>query len=382
MQTAPLHGYGSYPHSWGYMYIHKRQHCPDSELTNRLDYAEALSRLRDVLSWCRGWEVVYTDPITASHNKDADDETVSGAFYWWDLKHTEVDPASCAIAVGAITPPAGVRWHCYHTVFPRGELTGLLYNSSGVRIRNAAGGVKVYSETPTTFIAEYGTDDHGRWVSDELLEDDQSYTAGTRTGLTVGNREFSLVTGLTKQTQKQPHNAEGYVTDKHIVFADEGNGRIYIQTSPSAAEAFGAPRYVSDGTYPWVTVKPQGDLILCKQSGASILFEQSRDGGYTWAGVGQPVTGQYPVAAEYNGVQYLVSYTSGVGQVIRRSQTYFSSLLTYGAATSALITANTDAERAAFLKADSDASALCVVVPYSGDLVVYRSVNDGETWTS
>jgi hypothetical protein len=96
------------------------------------------------------------------------------------------------------------------------------------------------------------------------------------------------------------------------------------------------------------------------------------------------VNGSYPALQEYNGIQYLVTYTSGVGQIIRRSQNDFSTLLPYGAvtATSALVCSSTNADRAAFLKTDSAGRVLICGVPYGDNILVRRSLDDGETWST
>jgi hypothetical protein len=370
------YGYDHHRNERGLTYIQLAQHDPDSEATDDPSYAKVLSRLLTEIGWQRGWTVDWDAPDESSYNQDADGIQFAPELYWWDLEHQHEDSRNGAVAAGTWHWAYGAEYDVYYTGYPQGKLHGLVKNTAGTaRICSTSGVATIPG------VGSYGTDAQGRWVSGPLKELGGPYAVGPN-NFTVVNREYTLA-NVNKGTHKQPDNAEGYVTDKHTAFADADDGRIYLQRSPSAGSPWEAPRYVSDGTHPWVEVKPQGDLILCKQSGANILWQQSRDGGFTWQGVGAPVTGQYPVAAEFNGIQYLVSFTSGVGQIIRRSQTYFSTLLTYGSGvSSALITANSDAERAAFLKAESDANALCVVVPYSGDLTVYRSVNDGETWTS
>jgi len=68
--------------------------------------------------------------------------------------------------------------------------------------------------------------------------------------------------------------------------------------------------------------------------------------------------------------------------VIRRSQDYFSTLLGYGSATSALVApeSSTNAERVGLLKMDSSGRVLWCAVPTGGQVAHYRSHDDGETW--
>lgn len=353
------------------------------------NFAKTLEDMCEEIGWQRGWTASYDIASDSPYNVDADNNKQSLTFYSWDLKECyensdTVRNGATTVGVFNLLPGTPIRIHVEK--YLRGRIHGIAKNTAGnARVRSTVGAVIATgsnSVTHDTYAETLDTDAQGWFRSAPLQELDWTYRAGINTGLTIVNREYTTASAY-KGSHKQPDNTEGNITDIHIAFADEDNGNIYIQRKGTAKMDWESPRNIGQGTYPYINIKPNNEMILCKQTGANtIVWQKSTDGGFTFNGVGSPVTGKYPIATEYNGIQYLVCYTSNVGQVVRRSQNYFSTLMTFGTATSALITASTDAERAAFLKAESDANSLCVVVPYAGNLTVFRSVNDGETWTS
>jgi len=181
---------------------------------------------------------------------------------------------------------------------------------------------------------------------------------------------------------KQPHVCEGNLTDLYHAYYDAEDGNIYCERRPCIKATWNDRVAVCSGTYPWIDSKPTGELVLCYQTPASqVAWKRSRDCNTTWEDLGVAIAGRYPIAIDYNGIQYCVAYISGTGQVMRRSQDYFSSLLTYDGATSALITAETNAERVAAVKMESSGRTILVGVPSGNVVNWFRSKNDGETWT-
>jgi hypothetical protein len=123
---------------------------------------------------------------------------------------------------------------------------------------------------------------------------------------------------------------------------------------------------------------------MAYETSATIKFQRTRDHGLTWGSTAVAVSGQYPIIAEANGIQYLISYTSSVGHLMRRSQTFFSTLLPFGAQTSALIVGagSCNAERLAAIKLEAGGRMIWVAVPSGTTLRHKGSYDDGQTWVS
>lgn len=390
------YGYSSQHYETKLAYIAHSAHCPESELTSRLDAAKALGRLYNELSWQEGFTPSWPTPTPEnnSNNKDADDATVDSSLYWWDLHQSteawtigNLDVALCA---GTYNIAAGVPYNLRFYKYPRGALHGIAVNPAYTAVqRNATDLIDVYQALGgTTRVAQLDTDEHGRFRFDAAYEKTALYRldgGGELTGwLPVTNREYTTaMVECAQYTPVHPCLADGYLTDMHLAFCSEGT--IYYRRRPSVVMPWEAVTSVVTGDYPCLLIPPDNCPVMCYQTPSSTTaWLRTKDHGLTWEAVGMTTSGLYPVAAEANGIQYLVTYTSGVGQVIRRSQDYFSTLLTYGAATSALIVGagSTNAERVGFLKLDASGRMLWTAVPYSNRVYHYGSYDDGATWVA
>ena len=87
----------------------------------------------------------------------------------------------------------------------------------------------------------------------------------------------------------------------------------------------------------------------------------------------------YPMAFHYNGILYLVGYWGG-RQLIRRSGDEGKTWLKYRGASVQSEIAESDPERVAFVKMDSQGARLIVGVPQAPYVVIYVSRDDGWTW--
>jgi len=86
------------------------------------------------------------------------------------------------------------------------------------------------------------------------------------------------------------------------------------------------------------------------------------------------------MGSEYNGLLYVVGYRSGA-QYLRRSADRGLSWLRFAdGSTERLVAAQSDSQRAAFVKMGTQGRALVVGVPSFPSIKVYVSRDDGETW--
>lgn len=88
---------------------------------------------------------------------------------------------------------------------------------------------------------------------------------------------------------------------------------------------------------------------------------------------------QYPMACHHNGILYLVGYWGG-WQLIRRSPDGGRTWLKYRGDRLQNEIAESDPERVAFVKMETQGSRLVVGVPQSPAVVIYVSRDDGWTW--
>lgn len=376
--------------------IQHSQHNPDSEAEGRLDAAKSLGRLSNELYYQEGIVPSWPSPGPegSADNEDADEDRVDSVLYWWDIRHSTeeltISNIEVALTCGTYAIAAGVPYNLRFYKYPRGALHGIAVNPAyTVAQRNATDLIDVYQSLGgTTRVAQLATDEHGRYRFDEAYEKTALYRldgGGELSGwLPVANREYTTATVECAQyTPVHPCLADGYLTDMHLAFCSEGT--IYYRRRPSVVMPWEAATSVVTGDYPCLLIPPDNCPVMCYQTPSSTTaWLRTKDHGLTWEAVGMATSGLYPVAAEANGIQYLVTYTSGVGQVIRRSQDYFSTLLTYGAATSALVVAegSTNAERVGFLKLDASGRMLWTAVPNSNRVYHYGSYDDGETWVA
>jgi hypothetical protein len=389
------YGYSSQHYETKLAYIAHSAHCPESELTSRLDAAKAIGRLYNELSWQEGVTPTWPTPTPEnnSNNKDADDAQVDSSLYWWDIRQSNegltLSNLSVALVAGTYNIAAGVPYNIRFPKFPRGALHGIAVNPAYTAVqRNATDLIDVYQALGgTTRVAQLDTDEHGRYRFDEAYEKTALYRldgGGELSGwLPVANREYTTATVECAQyTPVHPCLAEGYMTDLHLAFVSEG--MIYYRRRPAIGMAWEAAASVVAGDYPCIVIPPDNCPVMCYETSGNTAWLRTQDHGLTWEAVGMATSGLYPMAAEANGIQYLVTYTSGVGHVIRRSQDYFSTLLGFGTATSALVVADgsCNAERVGFLKLDAGGRMLWTAVPDGSRVNHYGSYDDGATWVS
>ena len=389
------YGYGQTGPERKLLYIQRREHSPDYQgEPTRLDYAKSLGRWCTELNWQEGFECTRPDPPPEqqAQNQDADEAQVDSSFYWWDLEQSNEDPGAdpyLALCCGTYQIAAGVPYEVYFYKYPRGTVHGLAADPEHIQcFRETEGLLSLYESVaggPWEFVEALDTDEHGRFRATPLREKGRSYLvdggAGQVADLAVSNREYTPAhPGCGSFRPVEPCVAEGYLTDLHLSFVSEG--MIYYRRRPTVCSAWLSPLALHRGHYPCLTVLPGNEVVLSYEVEGTVRWLKSVDGGESFGSVGAVIEGSYPVSCEVNGVQYLVTYQSGVGQVIRRSQDYFSTLLGYGSATSALVApeSSTNAERVGLLKMDSSGRVLWCAVPTGGQVAHYRSHDDGETW--
>lgn len=377
-------------------YVQESEHCPESGLETRLDAAKTLGRLHNELSWQEGFTPTWPSPGPegSAENKDADDGTVDSSLYWWDVRQSTenltLSSLEVALCAGTYNLVAGVEYTLYVYKYPRGGIHGIAVNTGYTSVfRNETDLVDVIATGPTgtSVVDALETDEHGRFRFDEAYETAYLYRldgGGTLTSwLACANREYTTnLVDCAQLTPVHPCLAEGYLTDMHLAFTSEGT--IYYRRMPTTNMAWEGNTTVVAGDYPCIVIPPDNCPVMAYETSGTVAWLRSPDHGQTWESIGMATSGTYPVAAEANGIQYLVTYTSGVGQLIRRSQDYFSTLLTFNGATSALVVAagSTNAERVGFLKLDTSGRLLWTAVPYNNRVYHYGSYNDGETWVS
>ena len=91
------------------------------------------------------------------------------------------------------------------------------------------------------------------------------------------------------------------------------------------------------------------------------------------------LTLSYPMACCHNGILYLIGYRGGV-QRLRRSHDGGKTWMRWADSTLEKQIAASDPERVAFVKMESQGGRLIVGVPVDGEVLVYFSRDDGETW--
>lgn len=343
------------------------------------------------LSTCWGFDACHPDCVTV----DADDRT------YRPLIQGAPGTLNCSLRCGTWNIVGGVLNAVRTDMVVGGAAHGLVRNGNELR-RSIVDALTIWRRENNGGDGDWekhqtgiDVDAYGMWHSGNLQEfnpaDDLRWQYGiSRAG---ASKPFVLLGGaylreystgpvtLIIISPKQPHLCEGYISDLYHVYHDAENGNIYCERRPCIKNGWEDRVAVCSGTYPWADIPPTGELLLVYQTPASqTQWKRSRDLGLTWEDVGVAISGRYPMAAEYNGIQYCVTYT-GTAQVIRRSQNYFSGLLTFGTATSAVVTSATNAERCAFLKQESAGRGLLCGVPSGNAVHFYRSKDDGETWT-
>lgn len=213
LQVDP--GYRRLREEWGLQYVQYMQHCALQDPPPERDptYAKALSRIMTEVDLCEGWEATWLDPLTAAGNMDADQILFAPAMYWWDLQNQEQNSVMGAVAVGTYKWAYGTVHDLYYdVVFPRGEVSGLLYRGKS-RLRETGAAWLYKSDAPDgtySRVGSYVPDTQGLWRSDPMLEKDWYYgVAGkdlgatataellTNSGLEVANREYTFA-GIVK----------------------------------------------------------------------------------------------------------------------------------------------------------------------------------------
>jgi len=85
------------------------------------------------------------------------------------------------------------------------------------------------------------------------------------------------------------------------------------------------------------------------------------------------------MAWRHNGILYLAGYAGGQ-QLLRRSHDGGKSWMRWSDHTLEKPIAASDAERIGFVKLETQGGRLIVGVPRDGEVLVYYSRDDGETW--
>lgn len=87
----------------------------------------------------------------------------------------------------------------------------------------------------------------------------------------------------------------------------------------------------------------------------------------------------YPMAYCHNGILYLIGYKHG-GQVVRRSHNGGQTWIKFADGVYEKPIADSDPERVAFVKMETQGGRLLVGVPRGGEVLMYVSKDDGENW--
>lgn len=277
----------------GLLYIHARQHCPESVLTDDLHYAKALSRLADELNWQEGWTATYHTPEEAAENEDADGEQYASTLYWWDLQHChEWDDDDLvmdgALTVGQTTVLGGLPdQEVYFSVYPRGRVHGLSMSDDWERQRHA---VDIHIEGDDgdgyEVLEAVSADEHGRFRPSPVREKDWQYRVGDIEGLTVANREYTwaVVSVLSLWDPYLERDAHGTLWR-----VAESEGVIHCHRADFARATIGWRRMTApfgetaDLARPSIAACKAGSLIAAAtEAEADMVFARSRDLGTTW----------------------------------------------------------------------------------------------------
>jgi hypothetical protein len=189
----------------GLKYQQYAQHNPGSGAVTDPITAKTLSRLADELSWQEGFTASWSTAAFRARFRDADGVDLFGdasAYPWWLYYNPDADlplEVGATVRSWTIAPGADYTVHVRHHL--QGRLHGLLKHSAGThRLRNEAAAVEVYSapeDDPDdqTLVGTYGSDEHGRWMSDPLPEKGFIYVVevdGVQSAATVAvNRSWS-----------------------------------------------------------------------------------------------------------------------------------------------------------------------------------------------
>ncbi|MDD3492207.1 MAG: hypothetical protein PHZ19_01760 [Candidatus Thermoplasmatota archaeon] len=288
----------------GLLYIHARQHCPESSLTDDLHYAKALIRLAAELNWQEGWTATYHTPEEAAENEDADGERYAATLYWWDLRHCHLWGdgdlvMDGALTVGQTTVLGGLpEQEIYFSVYPRGRVHGLSMSDDWERQRSTAGVTVMGSYDGGTYsiLETVSTDEHGRFRSSPWLERDWQYRVSPLPDATdLANREYSWLRAVVpalpvaeagKRVSMFRHPAGNVPATAWI----DGDGYIRFAHTDSGTHTLGAISTVdTSGDFDSVDIETDGALIYVdarnKTTGALHRFT-SEDHGATWTAHG------------------------------------------------------------------------------------------------
>lgn len=372
------------------------EHCPTTEdQSSRLDAARPLSSFMDI-DYQEGWEATsYYDTVkNSSGNKDIYGNYLVGTFYFWDLiqdfsqKTATTTYLNGNKNVGIYRIPAGIEcsiWVCKH---PRGRLHGIAYNQERTeRLRNTSDAVNIYGRhTGDSWVLiqnGINTDQHGRFYTWGLHEKDWTYNYnGGGSSFTVYTREYTY-NNLNFEILTMPNFVEGPMGSITLSYVNLANNKIYSKRKMGPKAEYKEKVYVKNGFYPCLTMDKKSVMVYQTET-SNVAFVQSKKFGTIWEDIGMSQVGTHPSMVDKNGIQYLTHYISGIGQVIKRSQDYFVTKMSYDpnnlTTTSSVITPFSDAERAAFIRLTTDGNHLIVAVPAYGSIVLYKSKNSGKDW--
>jgi len=217
----------------------QRRHCPESTLTDILDYAKTLDRLCSEMNWQEGLKANFNNIDESIYNKDSDDAKLAASLYWWDLEHQKErsdGTTQGAVAVGRINILGGIEQNIYTSVFIQGKIHGLVRNGNE-RLRSSADSIEVFyrHEEDEDWLAleTVGTDSQGRFETSPIKEEHFQYKIGEDTDiLTVINRSYTTHFTVAGKLYYDPH----IICDGHgsLLMAVESEGEIYAKIKPIA----------------------------------------------------------------------------------------------------------------------------------------------------
>jgi hypothetical protein len=286
---------------WGMQGLQFAQHDPDSEATDELTYAKAHSRLAAELDWQEGYTCTWGDPLSAANNTDADDIAFAPGLYWWDHQHQEQSSTSGCVATGHLNWVYGAEYDVYYSVFPRGEVCGLVFDDAGQRVRST-GTVWLYRSATSggtySRIGDYATNSQGLWFSNPVLEKSYFYgvsptdlgatcAAGSlqASGFTAANREYTFISSWAE--------LPGALWDPFVDADRFGQTWVAAETSgvvkTKRRDAVGtwqsatAPFGETSGHWrPSITILPTGHVLAAATYNGGLDIARSVDHGGAW----------------------------------------------------------------------------------------------------
>ena len=270
-----------------------RRHCPNSVLTDLLDYAKDLSTLVGELNWQEGIEADWNDMDNSLYNKDDEDDKLTTSFYWWDL--AQQDERSDGLTYGAVGVKkidvlGAIEQNINSIIYIKGKMHGIAKDDT-TRIRNQNGVVEAFyrekdSVEPWNSYGFFDTDSQGRYKTGPVKEMPYEYKIGEDGNtLNVINRSYTTSPAGAAILYYDPH----IIDDSHgnMLMAVESDGTIYarsksITRNDSWSNFLSRPFQEKTLYRPSICSLPTGQILVSANDGTDTFLSISYDYGRTW----------------------------------------------------------------------------------------------------